>query len=40
MRALNDDDLPNLRGLFFCNALRGVMPVTSLTLLSGEVLSF
>lgn len=40
MRPLNDDDLPNVRGLFFCNALRGVMPVTSLTLLSGEVLSF
>ncbi len=40
IRPLNDDDLPNLRGLFFCNALRGVMPVTSLTLLSGEVLSF
>lgn len=40
MRPLNDDDLPNLRSLFFCNALRGVMPVTSLILLSGEVLSF
>jgi len=40
MRSLQDDDLPNLRGLFFCNAVRGVMPVTSLTLLSGEVLSF
>lgn len=39
-RPLNDDDLPNLRDLFFCNALRGVMPVKSLTLLSGEVLSF
>ncbi len=40
MRALNDDDLPHLHALFFCNALRGIMPVTSLTLLSGEVLSF
>lgn len=40
MRALNDDDLPHLHALFFCNALRGVMPVTSLTLLSSEVLSF
>lgn len=40
MRPLNDDDLPNLRALFLCNALRGVIPVTSLTLLSGEVLSF
>lgn len=40
MRPLNDDDLPNLRGLFFCNALRGVMPVTSLTLLSGKVVRF
>lgn len=39
-RPLNDGDLPSLRSLFFCNALRGVMPVTSLTLLSGEVLSF
>jgi len=40
MRLLNDDDLPNLRGLFFCNALRGVMPATSLTLLSGKVFRF
>lgn len=37
MRALNDDDLPNLRGLFFCNALRGVMPIDGLRLLGGEV---
>lgn len=37
MRALNDDDLPNLRGLFFCNALRGVMPINGLRLLGGEV---
>ena len=39
-RPLNDNDLPNLRGLFFCNALRGVMPMKSLTLLSGEVVCF
>lgn len=40
MRSLNDEDLPSLRDLFFCNALRGVMPVSELTLLSGEVIPF
>lgn len=40
MRSLSDEDLPNLRGLFFCNALRGVMPVSELTLLSGQVVEF
>ncbi|MEN2751882.1 aminotransferase class IV [Psychrobacter sp. FBL11] len=40
VRALNDDDLPNLTQMFFCNALRGVMPVKSLALLSGEVVEF
>ncbi|MGM8899627.1 MULTISPECIES: aminotransferase class IV [unclassified Psychrobacter] len=40
VRALNDDDLPNLNQIFFCNALRGVMPVKSLALLSGEVVEF
>lgn len=40
IRALNDEDLPHLSRLFFCNALRGIMPVTSLTLLSSEVVGF
>ncbi len=37
LRSLSDDDLPKLSQLFFCNAVRGVMPVARLTLLSGEV---
>ena len=40
IRALQDEDLPHLSRLFFCNALRGIMPMTSLTLLSGEVVGF
>ncbi len=40
VRALSDEDLPQLTRLFFCNALRGVMPVTVLTLLSGERVFF
>ena len=40
IRSLQDDDLPQLSQLFFCNALRGIMPMSSLTLLSGEVVSF
>lgn len=36
IRALTDDDLPQLKRLFFCNAVRGIMPVTVLTLLSGD----
>lgn len=40
IRALTDDDLPKLSQLFFCNAVRGIIPVTSLTLLSGEVVGF
>ncbi len=40
IRSLQDEDLPHLSQLFFCNALRGVMPMTSLRLLSGEVVSF
>ncbi|KAA0913544.1 aminotransferase class IV [Psychrobacter sp. ANT_WB68] len=40
IRSLKDDDLPHLSRLFFCNALRGIMPMTSLTLLSGEVVNF
>lgn len=40
IRPLTDNDLPQLSQLFFCNAVRGVMPVSALTLLSGEVISF
>lgn len=39
-RSLKDEDLPQLSQLFFCNALRGVMPMSSLTLLSGEMVRF
>lgn len=39
-RALSDEDLPHLGQLFFCNALRGIMPVSSLMLLSGEIINF
>ena len=34
------EDLPKLTQTFFCNALRGIMPMSSLTLLSGEVVRF
>ena len=40
IRSLQDEDLPQLSQLFFCNALRGIMPMNSLTLLSGEVMAF
>ena len=40
IRSLQDEDLPHVSQLFFCNALRGIMPMTSLTLLSGEIVSF
>ncbi|WP_289048542.1 aminotransferase class IV [uncultured Psychrobacter sp.] len=40
IRSLQDKDLPHLSQLFFCNALRGIMPVSELTLLSGEVVCF
>lgn len=40
IRSLSDEDLPRITQLFFCNALRGIMPMNSLTLLSGEVVSF
>ena len=36
--SLTDDDLPHLSQLFFCNAVRGIMPVSALTLLEGEVI--
>ncbi len=37
IRPLQDNDLPHLRRLFFCNALRGIMPMANLTLLNDEV---
>ena len=40
IRALHDEDLSQLSQLLFCNALRGIMPMTSLALLSGEVVDF
>ena len=40
MRSLHDEDLPRITRLFFCNALRGIMPMSSLRLFSGEVVSF
>ncbi|MBB3106610.1 4-amino-4-deoxychorismate lyase [Psychrobacter luti] len=40
IRSLQDEDLPHLSRLFFCNALRGIMPMTSLALLSGEMVYF
>lgn len=40
VRPLQDEDLLNVKQLFFCNALRGIMPMSSLTLLSGEVVEF
>ena len=39
-RLLTDEDLPYLSQLFFCNALRGIIPVNSLMLLSGEIINF
>ena len=40
IRSLEDEDLPQLSKLFFCNALRGIIPMKSLTLLSSEVVAF
>jgi 4-amino-4-deoxychorismate lyase len=40
MRALNDEDLPNMSQMFFCNALRGVMPVSELSLPVGDSVCF
>ena len=40
IRSLQDEDLPHLSQLFFCNALRGIMSMTSLRLLSVEVVGF
>ena len=38
IRTLSDKDLPRLSQLFFCNAVRGIMPVSTLTLLNGEII--
>ena len=40
IRSLSDEDLPRLTRLFFCNALRAIMPMSSLTLLSGDIVDF
>lgn len=40
VRSLQDEDLPKIKQLFFCNALRGVKPMANLTLLSGHVVGF
>jgi len=40
VRSLTDDDLPHLSQLFFCNAVRGIMPASALTLLDGNVVHF
>ncbi|OXL20219.1 aminotransferase class IV [Psychrobacter sp. DAB_AL32B] len=40
IKPLTDEDLPQLSQLFFCNAVRGVMPMKSLALLSGEIMDF
>ena len=40
VRSLQDKVLPQLQQLFFCNALRGIIPMSSLTLLSGEAVGF
>ncbi|SJN43243.1 aminotransferase class IV [Psychrobacter sp. JB385] len=39
IRPLQDDDLPHLTRLFFCNALRGIMPMANLTLLNDSVVT-
>ena len=38
VRSLTDGNLPHLSRLFFCNAVRGIMPVSALTLLEGGVI--
>ena len=40
VRSLQEEDLPHLSKLFFCNALRGIISMSSLTLLSGEMVRF
>lgn len=39
IRPLQDEDLPHLTRLFFCNALRGIMPMSDLTLLNENVVT-
>lgn len=36
IRSLADEDLSKLSRLFFCNAVRGIMPVSAFTLLNGD----
>ncbi|WP_350561981.1 aminotransferase class IV [Psychrobacter sp. CAL346-MNA-CIBAN-0220] len=40
MRVLGDKDLPTITRLFFCNAVRGIIPITMLSLLSGDKVCF
>lgn len=40
IRSLQDGDLPCIKRLFFCNALRGIMPMANLKLLSGNIVDF
>ena len=40
IRPLMDKDLPELSQLLFCNAVRGIMPVSALTLLNGDKVCF
>ncbi|MCD6251334.1 MAG: aminotransferase class IV [Psychrobacter sp.] len=40
IRSLQDEDLPRVTQFFFCNALRGIMPMSSLRLLSGDIVDF
>ena len=40
LRSLTDSDLPYLSRLFFCNAVRGIMPVSELRLLDGKEVYF
>ncbi|WP_201526257.1 aminotransferase class IV [Psychrobacter frigidicola] len=39
-RPLTDTDLPTLSQIFFCNAVRGITPVSALSLLTGEKICF
>jgi 4-amino-4-deoxychorismate lyase len=39
IRSLQDEDLPRLKRLFFCNALRGIMPMSSLMLLNNAIVT-
>lgn len=40
IRVLTDDDLANMSQMFFCNALRGIMPVSELRLPAGDKVCF